>query len=38
LIGPRAVGIEAILIDRNGDIRNTEGRSIKNLRELALQF
>jgi putative hydrolase of the HAD superfamily len=38
LIGPRAVGIEAILIDRKGDIRHAEGKSIKSLHELSLQL
>jgi len=37
LIGPRAVGIDAILIDRNGHVRHAERKPIKNLRELALQ-
>jgi putative hydrolase of the HAD superfamily len=38
LMGPRAVGIESILIDRKGDIRHAERKSIKNLRELALEL
>jgi putative hydrolase of the HAD superfamily len=38
LIGPRAVGIESILIDRKGDIRHAERKPIKNLHELALEL
>lgn len=34
LVGPRAVGIEAILIDRRGVMQNTGEKSIKNLHEL----
>ncbi|MFC1715712.1 HAD family hydrolase [Candidatus Poribacteria bacterium] len=34
LVGPRAVGIEAVLIDRRGMTRNSEERSIKSLAEL----
>jgi len=34
LVGPRAVGMEAILIDRRGMMQNTDEKPIKNLYEL----
>jgi putative hydrolase of the HAD superfamily len=38
LTGPRAVGIEAVLIDRQGTRVSAKGESIKNLHELTLKL
>ena len=38
LIGPRAVGMEALLIDRRGTMLDVEERPIRSLRELTLRL